>query len=366
MPLQQLPDNIIYRSRAPLRVSFGGGGTEISPYLEQHGGVILNATINRYAYVSIRHCPSNNIVLSATDCGIKETLPLAAQLPLGNSNNGGGDDVQLPLHRAVYNRVVKDYNNGVPIPISVQTYCNAPVGSGLGTSSTLTAAMLQCWAEVLSLSFSEYELSALAHNIERVDLGLSGGYQDHYSAIFGGFNFMEFRADGEVVINPLRIRPAIISELEYAILQCWTGVSRVSATIIDSQKTHMQEAAAMERMHKIKASAYAMKDALLTGKIRDFAAILHDSWLLKRQMSDVVSTNEIDSLYETARTHGALGGKISGAGGGGYLLLIVEPHTRNDVISALQAQGKSCEECTFSRHGARAWQVSQNRVQGKS
>ncbi len=281
-----------YRARAPLRLSFGGGGTEIHPYLTTHGGAVINSTIDRYVYATLT-ATETGVSFAASDCALREDLSAQGSYALVE------DAVKLPLHRAVYNRIMRPYSGGEALILYLQTYCEAPVGSGLGTSSTLTVAMLRCFDEALGLN-------------------LSGGYQDHYAAAFGGFNFIEFRTDGDVIVNPLRLRPWVIAELEYSLVLCFTGISRSSAAIIDEQQRSLKDASeAVEAMHRIKESAHQMKDCLLAGRLEEFAAALHESWLLKRSTANAISNPAIDELYAKARNAGALGVKISGAGGAG-------------------------------------------------
>ena len=340
---------LIYRSRAPLRLSFGGGGSEIPPYVEEYGGVVLNVTIARYVYATIV-AQQDTVTFTAADLGLTETLPLAAYYPL--------EGALLPLHRAVYNRIISTYNGGRPIGLHLHTNAQAPIGSGLGTSSTLSVAMVRCFQEAFGLTLDEYDLAALAHDIERVDLNLSGGYQDHYSASFGGFNFIDFRANGDVVVHPLRIRLPVRAELEYALVLYFTGVSRDSGRIVDEQIHAIQsKEATVQSIHTIKSLAYQMKDYLLKGQLADFARTMHESWSVKRSTSTAISNQAIDSLYEQALASGALGGKISGAGGGGFMMLIVEPVKRHQVMSSLPGAQDQDTFCRFEESGAVAWQT---------
>ncbi len=346
-----LQPGVAYRARAPLRLSFGGGGTEIPPYLTTYGGVVINSTIDRYVYATLT-ATETGVSFEASDCALRENL--SAQ----GAHELAGNGIKLPLHRAVYNRIMRTYNGGEALNLHLQTYCDAPVGSGLGTSSTLTVAMLRCFDEALGLNLGEYEIASLAHDIERSDLNLSGGYQDHYAAAFGGFNFIEFRADGEVIVNPLRLRPWVIAELEFSLILCFTGVSRESAAIIDAQQRSLKDTRkAVEAMHSIKELAHRMKDCLLTGRIEEFASALHESWLLKRSTADAISNSAIDEMYEQARGAGAMGGKISGAGGGGFLMLFAAPARRADLLKMLDKHPGDVYSCCFVKDGARAWRI---------
>ena len=347
----------IYRARAPLRVSFGGGGSELPPYVNTYGGVVLNATINRHAYATIAAAEDDMITFTAADCDISETMATTHPLPV---------EGKLPLHRAVYNRIIKAHNGGKPFPLHLRTYNEAPVGSGLGSSSTLTVAMVRCFEKALDLNFDEYTLAALAHNIERVDLGLSGGYQDHYAAAFGGFNLIEFHADGTVVVNALRLRDDILAELEYSLLLYFTGVSRESANIINEQtKGITNKREVIETMHRLKKNAYQMKDCLMLGQLNDFASSLHESWILKQSTAATISNDDINRTYQTALEHGALGGKISGAGGGGFMMLLIDPDRRREIIAHLPNAKQQAISCYFSRGGAAAWRISVERKRGE-
>jgi D-glycero-alpha-D-manno-heptose-7-phosphate kinase len=209
-----------------------------------------------------------------------------------------------------------------------------------------------------NLQFDNYDTAALAHALERHDLGIPGGMQDHYAATFGGFNFIEFHAD-RVVVNPLRIAADIVSELEHNMLLAYSGVTRDSGQIIDDQTARLRsgEAATLEAMHVQKRLADEMKDALLRGRLEDFAALLDDAWQAKRKMSPKIATTWIDEIYQAARSSGAIGGKVTGAGGGGYILLYCEFRRRHQVAQQLESMGVQTRELTFTREGLQTWTV---------
>jgi D-glycero-alpha-D-manno-heptose-7-phosphate kinase len=265
----------------------------------------------------------------------------------------------LVLHKAIYNRIVRDYNGGSSLPVRVITSADAPPGSGLGTSSTMVVAILRAYQELLKLPLGEYDLAQLAYDIERNDCGLAGGKQDQYAATFGGFNFMEFFSDNRVIVNPLRIRDEIINEIECSMLLYFTGRSRDSANIIKDQihAARQADGKSVDAMHRVKQTAIEMKEALLKAEIGKMARILGESWLAKRDMADSISNPAIDEVYNRAIDAGALSAKISGAGGGGFMMLFVEPTARLDVMAALSGLEGSFYRFHFTRDGAQGWSV---------
>lgn len=343
------------RARAPLRLGLAGGGTDVSPYCDLHGGAVMNATIDRYIYATIEALPQGDagdeVVLQSHDLGIEARYPAGrGALPV---------DGRLDLPKAVYNRVVADFLGGHAPPLRISTHSEAPAGSGLGSSSTLAVAVLQGLTEMFGLPLGEYDVAHLAFAVERQDLGLAGGRQDQYAAAFGGFNFMEFRADDVVVVNPLRIKPETVRELEAATILCFTGVSRESATIIAEQVRHAAagDAKPIEAMHRLKAAAVAMKEALLRGDRRAVAETLHHGWESKRGMAAGISTGPIEDAMATAMGAGALAGKVSGAGGGGFVMLLAPLERRRAVMDALRERGYRAETCRFTNEGAVAWRI---------
>ena len=211
---------MIVRARAPLRLGLAGGGTDVSPYCDLHGGSVMNVTIDKYAYATIDASPDGLAHFIAQDAGACERIAPAEAI---------ADAGPLQLAKGVYRRIVADHLDGRAPAIRVRTHSDAPPGSGLGSSSTMVVALVTAFAEYFGLALGEYEIAHLAYAIERNDLGLAGGKQDQYAAAFGGFNFMEFYAGDRVIVNPLRIKDWIRAELESSLVLCFTGVSRASA-----------------------------------------------------------------------------------------------------------------------------------------
>lgn len=343
---------MIVRSRAPLRLGLAGGGTDVSPYCDTFGGVVLNATIDLHAHCTILEA-TDRIIFSATDIGIRTEYPVSESLAI---------DGKLDLHKGVYNRIVRDF--GVrPGAFRMTTYSDAPPGSGLGSSSTMVVAIVKAFVEWLGLPLGEYEIASLAYKIEREDLGLAGGKQDQYAATFGGFNFMEFNRDGSVVVNPLRVKRWILDELESSMILYYTGASRESASIIDEQKHNAKSGntQAIEAMHAVRASCAEMKASLLRGEINRFARILGESWVSKKQMAASISNPAIEIVFDKAMSAGAVAGKISGAGGGGFAMFVVDPERRIEVVNALNTLEGKVVDFSFTEGGCHGWKIETNR-----
>ena len=341
---------MIVRARAPLRLGLAGGGTDVSPYCDAYGGYVLNATIDRYAYAVIKMLDEPVLRFVATDQQIEKTMPLSSPLIL----NG-----ELDLHKAVYNHIIQNYNEGEPIAMELSTFCDAPAGSGLGSSSTLVVVMIKAFTELLNLPLDDYTIAQLAFKIERLDCGLQGGRQDQYAATFGGFNFMEFHTDERVVINPLRIKNWITCELEASLLLFYMGTSRESANIIADQSSNIKSGSsdAINAMHEIKNEALVMKESLLKGDFETIVDSMRKGWESKKRSSLLVSNPHIEEIFNAAIKAGALSGKVSGAGGGGFIMFFVPTDKRMNVIRTLNSFGGQVNNCHFTNHGSQAWRI---------
>lgn len=340
---------MIYRSKAPLRVGLAGGGTDVSPYCDIYGGAILNATISLYAYASIEALDTPIVIIEAMDRNEKAEYDLVSELPI---------DGNLDLAKGVYNHLVRVYGK-VPSGFKLTTSVDAPAGSGLGSSSTLMVAILGAFREWMQLPLSEYDIAHMSYQIERVELNMAGGKQDQYAATFGGVNFMEFYGDNTVVVNPLRIKQKYLSELENNLLLYFTATSRLSSTIIEAQSKNVTEKneRSIEAMHQLKEQARMMKEALLRGKVDEIGAILDHGFKFKKQMAQGISNNAMDELYETALKAGATGGKISGAGGGGFMMFYCPGTTHYKVREALKNVGGEFHRYQFTEHGLTTWSI---------
>ncbi len=343
----RLPD-IAVRARAPLRLGLAGGGTDLSPYCDQFGGAVLNATIDRFAFAHVVRHPEGMMSFRASDIGAEEVYGAFDEIGL----DGG-----LILHKAVYRHVVEAYLDGEAPALIVSTTIDAPAGSGLGSSSALVVALIEAFRVALDLPLGPYEVARLAFDIERVKLGLAGGRQDQYAAAFGGFNFIEFLPGERVVVNPLRASRAHLNEFESSLVICFSGQSRRSETIIQEQIDGLtaMDPETVDSMHRLKADALSMKDAILGGRTREVADILMHSWDAKKKTAKGISTDAVNALFDCAMANGAWGGKISGAGGGGFLMFCTDPENRYRLMQALNAAGGQASPVKLTFDGAEAW-----------
>jgi len=342
---------VIVRARAPLRLGLAGGGTDVAPYCDLHGGCVMNAAIDKYAYATVDVGSDGLVVLEALDR--RERLALA---PVDVHAQPG----PVQLLAGAYLRISRDFLGGERPPLRIRTWSDAPPGSGLGSSSTLVVALVTALAEHFSLALGEYEIAHLAYEIERIDLGLAGGRQDQYAAAFGGFNFMEFHAGDRVIVNPLRIKDWVSAELEASLLLYFTGVSRESARIIDEQARNAASGAVnpIEAMHQLKQEAVQMKEHLLRGDLPGFARTLQQGWQAKKRMASSISNPMIDALEALAMANGAVATKVSGAGGGGFMMFVCDPVDRVRLSAALSSQGGSLLDFHFNPGGATAWRTA--------
>ena len=343
---------MLIRSKAPLRLGFAGGGTDIAAYYNQFGGYVLNATIDMYAYCTIEPDDTGQVVFIAADLNKKEMFPATEKLTISSA---------LPLHCGIYNRIVAGYTKK-PLSFTMTTYSDAPPGSGLGSSSTLVVAIIKAFAEWLNLPLGEYDIAALAYSIERDDIALAGGRQDQYTATFGGFNFMEFYENERVIVNPLRLKRWIRNELEASLVLYYTGISRESANIIQEQiqHTHNGENKNIDSMHELKKQAVFMKEALLTGNFKGFSDCLLNGWLAKKNAASSISNPLIEEIYLYALKNGAESAKISGAGGGGFMMIYCNPCKRVSLIRSLKEKQGLVLPASFTEIGTQAWTIYNN------
>lgn len=334
---------MIVRSKAPLRISFGGGGTDVPPYPEERGGAVLSCTIDKYAYASLR--PRKDGALEVRSLDYDVVAKYHADDPLTY-------DGRLDLVKASM-RVM-----GTPRGADLFLHTDAPPGSGLGSSSAMTVSLVGAVKHWKHLALTNYEIAELAYRIEREELLIKGGLQDQYAAVFGGFNFIEFFA-GHTVVNALRISPDVLNELHYCLLLCYTGHTRLSSGILDEQIANYvtKLANTVNSLDEQKLIVIDMKKALLLGKLLQFAELMNDAWQSKKRFASQITTPAIDELYETARRAGALGGKLLGAGGGGYMLLYCPFEAKPLVSRAVERIGAQVVDFDFEFAGLQSWGV---------
>ena len=340
---------MIYRSKAPLRIGLAGGGTDVSPYSDLYGGAILNATVSLYAYANIELNDTEEVHFESIDYKSKEVI---------HKNSPVVFNGLLDLHKGVYERIRKQFP-GMPPGFKLSTFVDAPAGSGLGTSSTLVVAIVGAFVEMLKLPLGEYDIAHLAYEIERKDLKMAGGKQDQYAATFGGVNYMEFFGDEQVIVNPLRVKQQYLFELENNLLLYYTATSRESARIIEKQSQNVvdKKASSIEAMHQLKQQSQRMKEALLKGRLHEIGEILDFGFQQKRMMAEGISNDRMEEIYLAAKNAGATGGKISGAGGGGFMIFYCPANTKFAVMAKLNEFGGHCKSYQFVDHGLTTWTI---------
>jgi D-glycero-alpha-D-manno-heptose-7-phosphate kinase len=333
----------LIRAKAPLRVSFAGGGTDVPPFPAAEGGLVLSATINRYAYGALSPRADGNIGVHSVDLGL-------------TIDYGHDDALALDGNFDLVKAAIRKLGRG---GYDLFLHTSAPPGSGLGSSSTVIVTLIGLLKEFHNLPLTDYEIAEMAFTLEREDLGIKGGLQDQYAAAFGGFNFIEMNGD-RVIVNPLRIPDEVINELEHNMLLCYTGRTRQSDHIIDDQTTRYNdgEAHALAGLRMQKQLAVEMKAALLTRRLNDFGAMLGTAWEFKKKMSPRITTDFIDEAYDAACRAGALGGKVTGAGGGGYMLFFCPFHLKHRVAERLTSMGAQITEFEFALRGLTTWTVT--------
>jgi len=343
---------LILRSKAPLRISFAGGGTDVSPYPEQKGGAVLNCTIDKFAYATLEALPGGGGTTSieSLDYNLTVNYQKASDLLY----NGELDLVKASL------KVLRPPGSDGQDRDSLRLFLHsdAPAGTGLGGSSTMCVALVGAFQRYLREPWTAYEVAELAYRIEREELGIHGGRQDQYAAAFGGFNFMEFTGH-RTIVNPLKIQPDVQNELAYRLLLCYTGLGHYSNDIIVQQQRNYTEGRedTVDALDATKQLAVDMKNELLRGNLDEMGRLLDEGWQFKKRFTEGISNERIDALYSKAREAGALGGKLLGAGGGGYILLFCDFARRAKVAKAVQEAGGRVTDFSLEASGLQTWSV---------
>ncbi len=339
---------MVFRSKAPLRIGLAGGGTDVSPYSDIYGGAVINAAISHFAFANIEMIEEKFIELHSADRNVSFRAPLNQILPI---------DGTLDLLKGMYNRILRDhgsFSGGFRLSTSV----DAPLGSGLGTSSTLMVAMAGVFRQMLGLSFENKEIAHYAYDIERKDLGFAGGKQDQYAAAYGGMNYMEFLPADKVIVQPINLGPDQMAALENNLVLYYTSLNRESSSIISEQQQNVihKNKASIDAMHALKEQSSMMHDALVSGRFDEIGSILDFGFACKRKMASHISNPFLEEIYNAALIAGATGGKISGAGGGGFMIFYCPGQSRKRVCEALHNFGGYVKPFTFSNQGLTAWE----------
>tara|TARA_B100001250_G_C19816616_1_gene798760 strand:+ start:4390 stop:5409 length:1020 start_codon:yes stop_codon:yes gene_type:complete len=338
---------MIIRSKAPLRLGLAGGGTDLDVYCDKYTGYVLNVTIDLFVHCTIETTKDEKIIFKSLDLKQKFESKSKKNFQL---------DGEMDLYKAIYNKVIKDFVKK-KVSLKVITYSDVPSGSGLGGSSTLVVSILQAFVKLFNLPLGEYDIARYAFEIEREHVGIIGGAQDQYASTFGGFNFMEFYRKKRVIVNPLKINRWIIDELESSIVLYYTNISRKASQIEEEKKSIMHSKKSLDAMHLVKKNALLMKEFLLKGELLNFADFLGKSWESKKNVSNVVTNNEIDKIYKKAIKLGAYAGKVSGAGGGGFMFFIIDPIKKYTLCNELSKEKGRVINFNFFMKGAKAWKI---------
>ena len=334
---------VFARGRAPARITFGGGGTDLTHYFVDQGGVAINATINKYAHATLRKRTDSTVRIYSHD--LKEIVE--ADSPADLELDG-----VLDLLVAVVKLIQPNFG------FEMEVAADFPVGSGLGGSASVAAAVIGCFNEFRSDRWDRHQISEMAFQAERLILNIAGGWQDQYATVFGGFNYMEFTAEQNAIL-PLRLEQKVVAELEESLVLCYTGRPHDSGAIHRDQRARLvaPESPVADSGSRKKELTLQMKRKLLRGDVYGYGKLLHEAWLLKRGDSPMITDSELDRMYSLAMANGALGGKILGAGGGGYFLFSVPPFQQYRVFDALLQHGYRCERVMFDESGLESWSI---------
>ena len=335
---------MIIRSKAPFRVSFGGGGTDMAPYCIEHGGCVINTTIDRHVYITLIPRQDKEIHIFSIN------LNKEFQFEIGDRNYS----TEFELFKGVLN--VLEIKDGFDIIV----YSELPAGSGMGGSSSLSVALIGAFNKYLNLELSRHDIAQKAYIIERIELDQKGGYQDQFAAAYGGFNFIEFTKDINVI--PVKVTEDMINELQFRLILCYVGGSHFSSDIQDEvlQGYEIEKKSYIESMQDLKDVAHSMRnivEANNLNRLNEFGELLHKGWLAKKSLSDKISNKNIEKFYLTSRKLGVLGGKLLGAGGGGHLLLFSEPNQKPIVMQELEKIGGKIVNFHFNPKGLEVWEI---------
>jgi D-glycero-alpha-D-manno-heptose-7-phosphate kinase len=347
----QAEEPVYARARSPVRISFGGGGSDLTHYFAGDAGAVINTTISLYSHATLRVRDDEKVIVRSLDLG--ESL-CANDLPSALKQQG-----RFGLIQSLLKAVHPDFG------FDLFLHSDFPMNSGLGGSAVVSAAVLGCFNQFRRDQWDLHELAELAFQAERLYLGVAGGWQDQYATVFGGFNFMEFRMDQNIV-HPLRIPADTLLELEESLILCDTRTTHDSGDIHQDQRQQMQQESVRRQVQTNVELSYRMRNQLLRGQLFQFGQSLHEAWQFKRQFSSKISTVQLDQIYDSARKHGAVGGKLLGAGGGGFFLFYVPPFCKHELMASLEEAGLKIRPFRFEQEGLRAWTARERKTRLES
>ncbi|MFW9972508.1 MAG: GHMP kinase [Candidatus Odinarchaeota archaeon] len=335
---------MLIRSKAPFRVSFGGGGTDMAPYCIEHGGCVISTTIDRHIYITLKPRKDKKVCIYSINSNRNFIFEI------GDTDYS----TEFELFKGIFN--VLDVNDGFDITF----YSELPPGSGMGGSSSLTVALIGALNEYYGFNLSKYEIAQKAYDIERIELKQKGGYQDQFAAVYGGFNFIEFTKVVNVI--PIKTTPEIINELQYRLILCYVGGFHFSSDIQEEvlEGYEVEKKSFIDSMQDLKDVAYGMKkiiESMDPNQLNEFGNLLNKGWLAKKSLSDKISNRNIENFYLTSKKFGVIGGKLLGAGGGGHLLLFSNPEKKFNVINELKSIGGVIVNFHFNPKGLEVWKL---------
>ena len=333
-------DNMrIYKAKAPMRIGFFGGGTDVSPYAEQHFGKVLNCTIDKYVRCMLRPSKEQGVIIRSLD--LEEV----------SRNLTGNWEGRLSLPQAVLDAMPEARG------VEVTMFSDVPPGSGLGSSSALVVSMLKLITTAYDLTLDPHALAELAYRIERVDLGIPGGRQDQYAAAFGGMCVYHF-GGSRVIVEPVLTDTTALFELESCLMIGYIGDRKLlTHHLVEDQVRRLREGDTLRYHDETKAFVDESVKLLREMRINDFGRLLHDAWEVKKAFSPYIAPPIVDEIYDLARQHGAWGGKITGAGGGGFMVFACPFDRRLELERVLTAAGVIMRPFSFTTHGVHAWSV---------
>ncbi len=335
-------ESVYIRSKSPVRISFGGGGSDLTHFFVENNGAVINTTISLYSHATLIVRKDKEVII--------ESLDLQEKISARNLQEALAEPGNFKLILSIIKLVHPDFG------FELYLHSDFPMKSGLGGSAVVASSILGCFNQLRTDKWDNYEIAELAFQAERLHLDIAGGWQDQYATVFGGFNFMEFNSS-QNIIQPLRIESEILLELEESLVLCNTETIHDSGSVHDDQKQQMAKNSILNLVKDNVALTYEMRNQLLRGKLIDFGISLNKAWLLKRQFSKKISNNQLDVIYDNAILNGALGGKLLGAGGGGFFLFFVTADKKNQLISSLLENGLKVIPFKFEENGLRSWTV---------